>query len=239
MNYLVVMVLATISVLATGFVNSTNAQTEPLEDIEFIQTGIIYTEDHSFHISSDLSIREFSNGNVIRISGQTVEGFPYVVYSIIQSSDDEVMIKNRGMIFVNGEFTGLSFAEKTSLQETNIPDKKDENISILTKYTQRVYSKQLVQIEIKIYDREQNKLNNFSQNYGQISDVNISVKITNEEKETIHLVNGTTNEFGFFETEMLIPDNSKRELLVVEINAENENSKASKILQIFSRGIIP
>ena len=243
-NYSILTVLVAASVLRVFLANnSAYAQTNSVEDIEFIQTGVIYTEEHSFHISNDLSIREFANGNIIRISGQTIEGFPYVVYSIVQENADgkenNPIIKTRGMIFANGEFTDLIFIQKIDLQENNIIENKDDNISILTKYTQRVYSKQIAQIEIKIYDKDQNKLNNFNQNYGQISDANVSVKITNNENEIIHSVNGATNEFGFFEIEMLIPDNSKRESLTVEIIAENENSKASKILQIFSLGTRP
>lgn len=243
MNYFVIIMLVAVSVLGVFLVNdSVYAQTNLVEDMEFIQTGIIYTEDHSFHISNDLSIHEFFNGNIIRISGQIIEGFPYIVYSLVHENEDWIdnsVIKTRGMIFVNGEFTDLLFMEKTDLQENNSTDDKDDNIVILTKYTQRVYSKQVAQIEIKIYDKEQNKLNNFSQNYGQISDVNVSVKITNDENQTIHFSEGTTNKFGFFETELLIPDNSKRESLTVEIIAENDNSKASKILQIFSLGARP
>lgn len=243
-NYSTLTVLVAVSFLGVFLANnSVFAQTNSVEEIEFIQTGIISTEDHSFQISNDLSIREFANGGIIRISGLTIEGFPYLVYSLIQENengkDNNPVIKTRGMIFVNGEFTDLIFMEKTDLQENNVVEGKDDNISILTKYTQRVYSKQIAQIEVKIYDKDQNKLNNFSQNYGQISDASVSVKITNEENKTVHSVNGTTNEFGFFETEMLIPDNSKRESLTVEIMAENENSKTSKILQIFSLGTRP
>ena len=39
--------------------------------------------------------------------------------------------------------------------------------------------------------------------------------------------------------EYLIPDNSKRETLTVTINAENENSRSTKFLQIFSLGNEP
>ena len=243
MNYSVIIVLVAVSsVLGVVLGDSAFAQTDSVDDIEFIQTGMLYTEDHLFHISNDLSIREFSSGNIIRISGQTIEGFPYVIYSVIQNNEENKnTIKTRGMIFINGEFTDLSFKEKTNLQENNIKEnnKKEDNITILAKYTQRVYAKQVAQIEIKTFDKEQNKLNNFNQNYGQISDVKTSVKITDEQNQVIHLSNGTTNEFGFFETELLIADNSRRESLTVEIIAENENSRSSKILQIFSLGIRP
>jgi hypothetical protein len=48
-------------------------------------------------------------------------------------------------------------------------------------------------------------------------------------------INGINNNRGFFSTEFLIPKNSQRQILTVTINVENENSKSSKILQVFSR----
>ena len=70
-------------------------------------------------------------------------------------------------------------------------------------------------VDIKIYDKEQNKLNDFDQNYGFISNVNINIKITDEDEEIIFSSNGVTNENGLFETQYLIPENSKRETLVL------------------------
>jgi hypothetical protein len=48
-------------------------------------------------------------------------------------------------------------------------------------------------------------------------------------------INGINNNRGFFSTDFLIPKNSQRQILTVTINVENENSKSSKILQVFSR----
>ena len=87
-----------------------------------------------------------------------------------------------------------------------------------------------------MFDEKQNTLDNFYQNYGHISDTNIMIKVTDEQNQEIFLAEGTTDEFGFFSSEFIISDNSKRETLTVTINAENENSKESKILQIFSLG---
>ena len=46
------------------------------------------------------------------------------------------------------------------------------------------------------------------------------------------------NDNGFLEIEFFVPEKS-RETFTVTINAENENSKSSKILQIFSLGEPP
>jgi len=233
MNIYMIIVIFSILILGVFTVNLVSAQVDPLVDIVFLQTGELNTSDNQFHISSEISIREFFNGNIIRVSGQTIEGFPYITYSKI--SDDK--IDTRGMIFINGQFVDLIFVEKTIQTEINV-EKKDD-LAILVQYTQRVYSEKFIQIDIKIFNEDQNKLNDFYQNYDFIPNTNIEVMIINEDSQNVYSVNGITTNKGLYEMEYLIPENSKRETLTVTINAENEDSKSSKILQVFSLGRAP
>ncbi len=234
MNFYTILAIFVISTLGVFTVNLALAQVDPLIDIEFLQTGELNTSENQFHISNEISIREFFNGKIIRISGQTIEGFPYITYSKIL--DDT--IDTHGMIFINSQFVDLTFEEKDSEEEESIVKKKDD-LAILVQYTQRVYSEKFIQIDIKIFNKEQNKLNNFYQNYDFIPNTNIEVLIIDEDCQNVYSSNGVTTNKGFYETEYLIPENSKRETLSVTINAENENSKSSKILQIFSLGRLP
>ncbi len=229
------MILAILTLSTIGFftMNYATAQVDHLTDIGFLQTGEINTTENQFHISNDLTIREFFNGNIIRVSGQTIEGFPYITYSKIL--DDQ--IDTRGMIFINGEFVNLTWIEK-DVESNESVDEKQDDLAILVQYTQRVFSKHVIQIDIKIFDEEQNKLNNFYQNDGYVSNTNIEVMILDEEGQEYYSTTGTADE-GFYKFEYLIPDQSKRETLTATINAENEYSKSSKILQIFSLGNEP
>jgi len=233
MNFFNLFGIFAILIFGSLFVNSANAQIDPLTDISFLQTGELVTSKNQFQISNDLIIREFFSGKIIRVSGQTIEGFPYITYSKI--SNDE--INTHGVIFIQGKFINLLFVEK--FIEGNKENEKSNDLSVLTQYTQRVYSKQFVKIDIKIFDKEQNKLNDFNQNYGYVPNTNVDLVITNVDSQRIFSSNGTTNDKGFFETQYLIPENSKRETLSIKINAENENSASSKILQIFILGEIP
>jgi len=233
MNFYTILAIFVISTLGVFTVNLTSAQVDPLIDIEFLQTGELNTTENQFHISNEITIREFFNGNIIRISGQTIEGFPYITYSKI--SDDK--IDTHGIIFISGEFVDLNFKEKTIQEEIII--EKNQDISIIVQFTQRVYDKKFAQIDIKIYDIEQNRSNNFYQNYGFVPDTNIEVLVVDEENQEFYSTDGITNDKGFLEIEFYIPENSKRETLTVTINAENENSKSSKILQMFSLGRAP
>ncbi len=233
MNFYTVLAIFVISSLGIFSINAVSAQVDPLIDIAFLQTGELNTAENQFHISNEITIREFFNGNIIRVSGQVIEGFPYITYSKIL--EDE--IDTHGIIFIGGKFVDLNFEEKI-IQEVVTIEKKDD-LAIVIQYTQRVYSKNLIQIDIKIFDKDQNKLNDFYKKDGSISNTNIQVTIIDEDKQELYSSNGITNERGLYEMEYLIPENSKRETLTVTINAENENSKSSKILQIFSLGRVP
>ena len=233
MNILVTFGLFFILFLGSLTINSVSAQIDPLTDIVFFQTGKLNTTDNQFQISDKLNIREFFNGDIIRISGLTLEGFPYITYSRVL----EEQINTHGVIFIQGEFKKLNFDEKIK-DETSVIE-KDDNILLLLKYTQRAYSEKTVYVDVKIYDKDQNKLNDFNQNYGFISDVSVNVEITNEDEQIVFSSNGVTDENGLFETQYPIPENSKRETLLLTIDAENESSATSKILQVFSLGQIP
>jgi len=219
--------------IASISISSVSGQIDPLSEIIFFQTGKLHTNNNQFQISDEFIVREFFNGNIIRISGQTIEGFPYITYSKI--SDEN--IDTHGSIFINNKFQKLSFSEKIIQTEQSV-DKKDD-LAIVVQYTQRAHSKQLIFVDVKIFEKEQNKYSNFNQNYGYISNTNIKVTITDDDNLEIFSSTGITNDKGLFETKYLIPDNSKRETLTITINAENDNSISSKILQVFTLGNIP
>ncbi len=233
MNVYIIIVIFSILILGVFTVNLTSAQVDPLIDIDFLQTGVLNTSENQFHISNEITIREFFNGNIIRVSGQVIEGFPYITYSKIL----EDKMDTHGMIFISGKFVDLNFEEKI-IQEEIIIEKKD-NLAILVQYTQRIYDKSFARIDVKIYDTEQNRLNDFNQNYGFVPNTHIEILVIDEEDQEFYSTDGIINDKEILEIEFYIPENSKRETLTVTINAENENSKSSKILQIFSLGRAP
>ena len=229
MNYLWITIILSISfVMIVDY--EAYGQLDPLSEILFFQTGELNTVENQFQISNNFVIREFFNGNIIRVSGQTLEGFPYITYSKIS----EESIDTHGVIFINNQFVKLSFVEK-SIQVEEAKNKNND-LAIAMQYTQRAHSKQYVYIDAKIFDKEQNKYNYFDQNHGQISNVTVHISITDENNFEIFTFQGITNDQGLIETEYLIPDNSKIETLTITINAENDISHSSKILQVFILG---
>ncbi|KAF6244594.1 hypothetical protein [Nitrosopumilus sp. b2] len=217
-----------------GFFSITTAfaEVDPLTEVSFMKTGTLHTNENKFQISNEITVREFFNGKIIRISGQTLEGFPYITYSKILNDD----IQTHGIIFVGGKFVKLSF-EETLPQKDEL--EKEDNLQILVQYTQRVHSQKTAHVDIKVYDPTQNKLNDFNLNYGFLANTSIEVIVLDEDGKKFHSSTGFTNNKGLFETEFYIPERYPRETLTVTINAEDQDSKSSKILQIFTLGAVP
>jgi len=210
-------------------INSAHAQVDPIYDIIFFQTGELETEENKFSISSDFSIREFFNGDIIRVSGQTIEGFPYITYSKINNDKTDTF----GKIFVNGKFIELVFGnEKITIEK--IAENKKDDLSILIKYSQKVYSTNPAQFEIKVFDPIVNKLNDFNQNYGMIPNVNIKILVENNGEE-IFYDELTGDDKGHVETEFIMPKD-KISTYTVTITAENDDSLSSKIIQMINLG---
>ena len=229
MNFINIFGLVLFSIVCWG-INTSYAEIDPYSDLIFFQTGQLHTEKNVFTLSNDIHIREFFNGEIIRVSGQTIEGFPYITYSKINNDE----INTFGKIFINGEFVKLSFIEDSDPIEEQ--ETKNDDLDIVAQYTQRAHSKQFIFIDVKIFEKEENKYINFNQNYGFVANTDIKITITNENNQEIFTVEGITNDKGLFETKYLIPDNSKIETLQITINAEKDNSQSSKILQAFSLG---
>jgi hypothetical protein len=148
------MIIACFFILVVGTVAANNAfgQIDILSELGFLQSGVIYTDENEFNVSNDINIREFFNGNIIRVSGQTIEGFPFITYSKISEEN----IDTYGIIFINNQFTKLSFIER-DIESQETLDKKDD-LALAIQYTQRAHSKQFISIDVKVFDKLQNNL---------------------------------------------------------------------------------
>jgi len=212
------------------------AQIDSINDIEFIQTGKLFTDKKEFTISNEINTREFLDGKIVRITGFTVEGYPYITYSKINNQQ----IITHGKIFTDNKFVSLVFEQQNISQTEKIENKeKLDNMFILTQYTERLYSGQTAKIDVKIFDSNQNKLNDFNQNYGYIPNINIKITVLDKNGKIFSSSDGTTNERGFYNTEFFIPKNIQSGVFTVIINVENDNSKSSKTIQIFNLGEVP
>ena len=94
-------------------------------------------------------------------------------------------------------------------------------------------------MNIKIFDINQNKSNDFNQNYRYVPNTNIKITVLDKNGQIFSSSDGITNDKRFYNTEFFIPKNNQPETFTVIINAENDNSKSSKTIQIFNLGEVP
>src|SRR3970282_732255 len=104
-QFLVLVILFSSGIL---MLETVTAQRDPINDIEFIQTGKLFTDKKEFIISNEINIREFFDGKIVKITGYTVEGYPYITYSKINDSQ----ITTRGKIFTDNKFLSLVFDQQ-------------------------------------------------------------------------------------------------------------------------------
>ncbi len=236
MNLYSFLILVMLFSIGIPIIATAAAQIVSINNIEFIQTGKLFTDEKEFTISNEINIREFFDGKIVRITGQTVDGYPYITYSKINNQQ----ITTHGKIFTNNKFVPIIFEQQKTSQIEKIEKKeKLDDMSILVQYTERLYSGQTAKIDIKIFDVNQNKLNNFNQNYGYIPNMNIKIIVLDKNGQTISFSDGITNERGFYKMEFFIPKNSQNKIFTVSVNAENNNSKSVKTIQIFNLGERP
>ena len=68
-NFSIIAVCFFILVIGTITANNAFGQIDILSEIDFLQSGLIHTNENEFHVSNDINIREFFNGNIVRVSG--------------------------------------------------------------------------------------------------------------------------------------------------------------------------
>lgn len=231
MNLYLYLILGMFFSFGIPIIETATAQIDPIDNIEFMHIGKLFTDKKEFTISNEINIREFLDGKVVRITGYTIEGYPYITYSKINNHQ----ITTHGKIFTDNKFVLLVFEQQKISQ---IEKEKLDNLSILVQYTERLYSGQTAKIDVKIFDSNQNNSNDFNQNYGYVTNTNIKMTILDKNGQILSS-DGITNERGFYNTQFFIPKNSQSGTFTVIIDAENDNSKSTKTIQIFNLGEVP
>jgi len=211
------------------------AQVDILNDIEFLQTGTINTSENEFSISNDVTIREFFNGNIVRVSGQTIEGFPYITYSKILDEKIEI----RGMIFENGQFADLVFSKENKSEENDIeediPNEKIE-IHVLIEQFEVVNNNENYKLFVKTFDKSVYSGNDFNKFQGKLSGAKVSVTITDPNNEVKEKITGIV-ENGLYEGTVKVVENLwMRGWYVVDVTIEYEGQTHTEQLTFYVTG---
>ncbi len=184
-------------------------------------------------ISNDFDIRQFFFGKILRMSGTTIDGnFYYVYHRII---DDEISL--RGKIFLDGKFVPLEFNKiSEQVAEESSTSAEQPEMKILVQQSERIYWEKNYGITIRVFDAELNKFDDFNQNWGYLSDIDVLVEITNPENEPLTSFKGKTDSNGTFEAGFLVFHKTMKGEYTVKISIGSENNQATKTLSTFILG---
>lgn len=198
-----------------------------------LKSGTISTESKDYTISNDLNIRQFFYGKILRMSGTTIDGnFYYVYHRII---DDEISL--RGKIFLDGKFVPLEFNKiSEQVTEESSTSAEQPEMKILVQQSERIYWEKNYGITIRVFDVELNKFDDFNQNWGYLSDIDVLVEITNPENEPLTSFKGKTDSNGTFEASFLVFHKTMKGEYAVKISVGSENNQATKTLSMFILG---
>lgn len=176
--------------LAGIIVQQSDAMPIPEESM-ILQTGLLPTAAKNYEISQEIEIRYFFDDKIMRISGLTTSGnFFYAYHRIV---DDITTVT--GKVFVNDKFVPI--VEKLSPLDYEETEPKTQ-LQLLVNYPKTLYATYRYDIVTRVYDAQQNPQENIKQNWGYLSDVNVTVSFFDERNNLLGTLDGKTGSIGYF-----------------------------------------
>ena len=221
LSFLVILVIVAIvsfSTINDSFANlqddliTQNLKTQIQDASPILSTGFISTTTTDYLISNQFEIRHIWPGELMRVSGVTVEGYPYYAVHKMNFKDLEIS----GKILVNGKTipiikniiveTPPVIVEEIkepilTVEEDPIPIKAD----ILQ--SQSTYWRGTYNINIKVFEADQNSRNDYWYREYLVPDVPIVVDITHENGNHLTTIHGKTDQSGHYEGQHYIVEN--------------------------------
>lgn len=150
---------------------------------------------------------------------------------VLHASGKLVMSTNEGLIYdlrgqisqqeVKKSASFLVLLKQTVIQNPTPVQKQD--VLLLVKHHNKVEWKDDYKFTIRTFNPQLNQESDFYRTSGFLNDVNISAKIINPIGEVIKTSSGKTNESGYYEDSILIPDNARPGLYTLSVTASGKN----------------
>ena len=177
-----------------------------------LETGLVSTSSKDYRISNQFEIRHIWPVELMRMSGVTVEGYPYYIIHKMNFKDLEIS----GKILVNGKTISIinNIIVETPpvvVEEIKEPILTVEEDPIPNKAVmlqpQSTYWRGTYNINIKVFEADQNSRNDYWYRSYLVPDVPIVVDITHENGNHLTTIHGKTDQSGHFEGQHYIVEN--------------------------------
>lgn len=172
-----------------------------------------------------------------KISGKLVEN---VAVGSVYSFTGKIEKDNQSMKIVYvAKISILEAPKEVSTKEkemgnkvTNETGQEILKLVLITKQTDRVQVSDSYRITAKVYDADKNPTKDFNQNWGFVSGVKIMTKIIDVDGVIVKLLEGVTDNGGYFSDGFRIPDNFKPGTYKVVVAAEKGGFTTSNELTL-------
>ncbi len=214
------------------------------QDSTILDNRKISDGTYDYIISADAQVRHIRAGDVMRIAGTTIDGYPYYA---IQQYDHKGNIATSGIILIENirldifhvideEFVPVTILQEEPeliIEEDPIPVKA----VILQPHT--TYWRDTYNINIKVFEADQNSQNDYWYREYLVPDVPISVQINHEDGTHLTTIQGITDQNGHFEGQYYITENIvKGGKYLVEVIVGDESTGDKQNLLTFITPII-
>jgi len=211
-----------------------------------LDTGLVSTPSKDYRISNQFEIRHIWPGELMRMSGVTVDGYPF--YAIHKMNFNDIEIS--GTILVGGKTIPIIknivveespiVIQQTVEEPIVIVEEDPIPIKAVILQPHTTYWRGTYNINIKVFEADQNSQNNYWYREYLVPDVPVSVQINHEDGNLLTILNGKTDQNGHFEGQYFITENIvKGGKYLVEVIVGDETVGYKQNLVTFITPIIP
>lgn len=188
------------------------------------QSGRLLIGDDT-HTITDMTISLSNNKKSLKLTATSDDLGITASGKLILSADANSIYHIQGKTSDSKSFSIFAILkqDKEPVIETQKPIQKD--ILLLVKQTERVEWKSPYTFTIRTFDPKLNTLSDFQSTSGYLEGIHISATITNSIGDKIKTSKGTTQKFGYYEDSVLIPDNARTGVYMLNVTVSGKDYK--------------
>ncbi len=177
-----------------------------------LDTGLVSTSSNDYRISNQFEIRHIWPGELMRISGITVDGYPF--YAIHKMNSNNIEIS--GTILVDGKIIPIIkniIEEEPVIVQQTIEEPiviiEEDPIPVKSVILQphTTYWRETYNINVKVFEADQNLQNNYWYREYLVPNIPVSVQLNHEDGTHLTTIQGITDQNGLFEGQYYITEN--------------------------------
>lgn len=176
----------------------------------------------------DMSLSLSNNKKSLRLSASSDDFTLSASGRLVLSAGDSLIYNLKGKTSDTKSFSIFAVLKqdkpKEVVQESQKSVQKD--LLLLVKQYDRVEWKNQYKFTVRTFDPKSNTLSDFNSSSG-LEGITISADVTNPLGEKIKTFSGMTQKFGYYEGSLIIPDNARTGIYILNVTASDKDYKTT------------